>query len=106
VTKDLNPGSLLGSVEKLACYANLFNPEIKLLVHSQKGMHGDLAIFNILGQRVKQVQLKSDGTQEIIWNALDDHGSQISSGFYIVRLSLYDERGNVFNEHQKILFLK
>ena len=101
------PGQLK-AVEKgkyLSFYPNPFNPNITFKVNNGNYIHGELAIYNVLGQLVKTLPIEK-GMQKITWNAVNDKGSQISTGLYIVRLVLTDVNDSRYLESAKILFLK
>jgi Mg-chelatase subunit ChlD len=89
----------------LSFYPNPFNPQVTFEVNKGNFIHGELTIYNLLGQLVKTLQIKN-GIQRITWNAINDNGEQISSGLYIVRLILTDKNESKYFESGKILFLK
>lgn len=62
-----------------------------------------LTIYNLLGQRVKQLsnQQLPAGTYEFLWDGTDNHGKEVASGAYF-----YELNTNVFRERKKMLFLK
>ena len=89
----------------LSFYPNPFNPNITFKVNKGNYIHGELAIYNVLGQLVKTLPIEK-GAQKITWNAVNDKGMQIGTGLYIVRLVLTDENDSRYFESAKILFLK
>jgi len=100
------PQNNIASTSSLTCFPNPFNPEITFKITNQNYVKGDLSIFNILGQRVKKISLGDKNNQKIVWNAYNDQGRQVVSGFYIVQLSLINQKGEVQNESARILYLK
>jgi len=90
----------------LSCYPNPFNPEITFRVDRRNFVDGFLAIYNILGQQVKKIPLSAQTSQKLVWNAVNEQGQQVVSGFYIVKLSLKDASGKSRNEFARILYLK
>jgi Mg-chelatase subunit ChlD len=90
----------------LSCYPNPFNPEVTFRVDQTNFIDGYLAIYNILGQQVKKIPLSAQTSQKLVWNAVNEQGQQVVSGFYIVKLSLKDASGKSRNEFARILYLK
>jgi Mg-chelatase subunit ChlD len=90
---------------KLMCYPNPFNPTVTFSISPADYKHGELAIFNILGQVVKRFDLQN-GVSSITWQADNDIQSRVSSGFYYVALKLVDHSGKMHHEKAKILYLK
>jgi hypothetical protein len=73
----------------ISVYPNPFNPQATISFGITKDADIDLVIYNLKGERVKQLiqGSKSAGTHRIIWNGRDDNGKAVSSGMYLVRLS-------------------
>ncbi len=92
--------------KNLVCYPNPFNPATNILISNLDGLHGEVDIFNIVGQRVKHFSIQKEAPLPIVWNARDEHGLPVGTGFYIVQLSLFDQKGNASREVEKILYLK
>ena len=104
VTYARNGMTALG--KRLFCYPNPFNPETKIVIRNPDGFAGDVSIYNILGQRVIDYPLRKDDTRPIVWTAHNDLGSPVGTGFYIVQLTLVDDKGRLYRETEKILYLK
>ncbi len=94
------------AVNHLGFYPNPFNPEITFQVNKSNYASGTLQIYNILGQRVRQFDLTGQGIQKLKWNATNEKGLLLSSGFYIVQLVLKDKTNKTYSETAKILYLK
>ncbi|HPN44364.1 MAG TPA: VWA domain-containing protein, partial [bacterium] len=92
--------------KSLVCYPNPFNPEVKITINNQMNGKGQVSIYNLLGQRIKNFELHNNRPQQILWNARDEQGLAVSSGLYIVQLELHNKNGQVVRESQKIMFLK
>jgi Mg-chelatase subunit ChlD len=93
-------------ISSLVCYPNPFNPQITFQFNQQNIIDGQISIYNMLGQRVKKIQLSKNSPQQITWNARDDYGRSIVSGVYIVHLSVTETDGKKHNESARILHLK
>ena len=76
------------------------------MVNKTNYVKGDLVIYNLLGERVKKYSLNENGVNHISWNAKNEFGSLVGSGFYIVQLLLTDRSQKVHSETAKILYLK
>jgi len=87
-------------------YPNPFNPETIIhyqLTHSRPE-RTVIQIFNLQGQLVKILvdQFQSAGTFQIIWPGDDWSGQPVTSGIYLVRLSV----GNQVRQQRKIVKVK
>ncbi len=67
---------------------NPFNPETRIRYEIDEPSHVDICIFNSYGQQIRTLVDRevSSGMHELIWDARNDEGIQVSSGFYIVRM--------------------
>ncbi len=93
----------------LSCYPNPFNPVVQITVNLPEEADGTVEIFNILGQRVKQFQLKAADLRmgAILWDARDEFDRPVGVGTYLVRLTISDPAGKMLgHEFAKILYLK
>jgi hypothetical protein len=72
---------------------NPFNPVTTLSFGLPSPCRVDLSIYNIRGQRVKQVVdgWMPAGFHETVWDGRDAHGREVSSGVYFYRLVAADE---------------
>ena len=70
-------------------YPNPFNPETTLKFSLSKGSDVSLEIYNMKGQRVRQLtnHFYSAGTHTLVWDGKDDNGSALGSGIYFSRLT-------------------
>ena len=74
--------------ELLPNYPNPFNPETTIPFALPRKVHVELAVFNLLGQRVATLvdaDLKP-GVHRAIWNGRNALGERVSAGIYICRL--------------------
>ncbi|MGE5351204.1 MAG: VWA domain-containing protein [Acidobacteriota bacterium] len=90
----------------LAFYPNPFNPEITFQVKKGDYVKGKIKIFNVLGQKVKEYELTENNMQKVVWNARNDRGDMVGTGFYFAELTLTDIKETSYTETAKILYLK
>lgn len=69
-------------------YPNPFNPITTITYELQRELPADLAIYNVLGQKVRdlvrgEIQM---GLNAVCWDGRDDAGRQLVSGVYFYRL--------------------
>jgi hypothetical protein len=71
-------------------FPNPFNPSTTIKYGVPSTGDVDLTIYNLKGQAVRTLvkENKSGGTYNVIWSGDDNHGSRVSSGIYIIKLSL------------------
>jgi hypothetical protein len=70
-------------------YPNPFNPNTTISFNLNKVGQVDLAIYNMLGQKVRTLVFdfySSTGPHSAVWDGLDDNGIHVGSGIYIYRL--------------------
>lgn len=95
-----------GTQSYLSYYPNPFNPEITFKVKPGNYSKVEMRIFSILGECVKTYKPDNAAYVQFTWNAKNDMGSPVSTGFYIVQLIMTDINDKVYQESAKILFLK
>ncbi|RLC56948.1 MAG: hypothetical protein DRH89_04555, partial [Candidatus Cloacimonadota bacterium] len=81
---------LPGAKYSLSNYPNPFNPSTTIEFSIRSDSKIELSIYNIKGQKVKQLisnQLTL-GEHSIIWKGDDDSGSSVSSGIYFYKLNV------------------
>jgi hypothetical protein len=84
--------SVPGGFELLQNYPNPFNNETVIRFSVQKPAQVSLAIYNILGQRVRtlvEATLQA-GPQNVRWDGKDEKGIDLSSGIYFYQLKVGD----------------
>ena len=76
------------SIELSQNYPNPFNPTTTIRFSLPETGQVKLIIYNVLGQRVKELinASKPAGYHEVIWNGKNESGMQAASGLYIYRL--------------------
>lgn len=84
-------------------YPNPFNPVTKISFDLPKDENVTFDIYNIQGQHVRQLLSKhmKKGTHQVIWDAKDDQGKELSSGIY-----LYKIRAGNFIAIKKAILIK
>jgi hypothetical protein len=84
-------------------YPNPFNPTTSLVVGLPAAGHVDVAVYNVLGQKVKTL-LNADraaGFHTVEWNGLNENNEPASTGMYFVKMA-----SGAFNAVQKIMMMK
>lgn len=70
----------------LSCYPNPFNSELKIKVDSGKATAGGIWIYNIRGQKVREIPFDfAKGKNEIQWDGKDQNGAIMPAGIYFVK---------------------
>jgi M6 family metalloprotease-like protein len=89
---DDDPGGML-LPEKFALeqnYPNPFNPTTTIIYNIPPGdpVLTNLAIFNVLGQKVATLvdEIQGPGTRNVTWEGKNDQGVRVASGVYFYRL--------------------
>jgi len=77
----------------LTNYPNPFNPTTTISFSIPVESEVDLSVYNIKGQKVKQLvsEQLSAGEHSVIWNGEDASGKKVSSSIYFYKLSTKDE---------------
>lgn len=77
-------------------YPNPFNPETTIRYSLPGASRVEITIFNVLGRKVKTYQRNhaAAGHYQIVWDATNDHGVQVSSGVYFYRIRTEDRIAN------------
>jgi Mg-chelatase subunit ChlD len=92
----------------LACYPNPFNPQTKIYIDNPAQSSGEVAIYNLLGQKVKEFSVSpKQRAMEILWDARDERELPVATGLYFVQLSLRDQFGKIQTQAiRKVLYVK
>jgi hypothetical protein len=82
---------------------NPFNPSTTISFYNEAKGHVNLAIYNLLGQKVKTLidWEMAPGQQDVLWDGTDNNSENVSSGIYFYRLSAGD-----FHDIKKMMLLK
>jgi hypothetical protein len=89
-------------------YPNPFNPTTTLSFSLVKSAFTEVAVYNILGQKVASLvgEQLAPGTYTTKWNGTDDRGLSVSSGVYFVRMNANFDAAANFTAMRKILLMK
>jgi len=70
-------------------YPNPFNPATTISYSLSERAEVEIAIFNVLGQRVATLTegLQSAGEHMVVWNGIDESGRVVATGVYFYRIS-------------------
>ncbi|MDH4157389.1 MAG: lectin like domain-containing protein [candidate division Zixibacteria bacterium] len=100
---DDGDGSLPEDIRLWQNYPNPFNPGTIISYSIPSRSHVEIAVFNLLGQRVKTLvsESKAAGSHTVAWDGTDEAGREVASGVYLYRLIAGE---NVKSE--KMLLLK
>lgn len=82
--------NIVSNITRLCNHPNPFNPSTTIEYSIQNDSKVELSIFNIKGQKVKQLvnEQISAGQRSINWNGDDDFGKSVSSGIYYYMLNV------------------
>ncbi len=74
-------------------YPNPFNPVTRIAYTLSTAGPVELAIYNVLGQRVRILvqEIQAAGSYQVAWNGRNDSGAPVASGIYLYRLSTTQE---------------
>jgi hypothetical protein len=71
---------------------NPFNPETTISFELPEGTEVALAVYNLVGQRVRTLvqEARGPGRYRVVWDGRDDLGHDVSSGVYFYRFKAGD----------------
>jgi hypothetical protein len=84
-------------------YPNPFNPSTTIYYSLVSTTNVDLAVYNMLGQKVKTLvnTMQQAGNQSVVWDGTDDGGSPVASGIYLYTLTTPD-----YTASRKMILMK
>jgi hypothetical protein len=87
----------------LAAFPNPFNPHLTITFTLPAEVQGSLVVHDVSGRQVRILKEGSfnQGANEIVWNGQNDHGQDVASGVYFVRLVTEEHR-----ESKKVVLLR
>ena len=76
-------------------YPNPFNPATTIRFDLPKESHVEIAIYNVMGQKVATLTDKdfSAGSHQVLWDGKNDMGQAVSSGIYLCRIKAGEFKG-------------
>ncbi len=82
------PSPLLAGVELKPNYPNPFNPRTTIVYELPAAQSVILSIYSMDGRLVRNLEegLRSEGSHEVVWDGLNQHGRSVSSGTYFYGL--------------------
>ncbi|MBN1480434.1 T9SS C-terminal target domain-containing protein [candidate division KSB1 bacterium] len=89
--------------EPVRNYPNPFNSSTVISYELHKGTIVDLAIYNLLAQKVRQLRsgYQEKGFYQVSWDAHDDNGGVLGTGVYIIRLETPE-----FTHTRKMVYMR
>ncbi len=90
-------------------YPNPFNPSTTIKFALPIESRVSIKIYNSIGQEVAKLvngESLNAGYHQKIWNAKNDNGVGLASGFYIYRIEAVGTNGKEFMQTNKMIFLK
>jgi hypothetical protein len=84
-------------------YPNPFNPGTTIDFQIARAVEVELAVYNLLGQRVRILvnERLETGTYQAVWDGRNDRGLPLASGVYVYRMEAGD-----FRQMKKMILLK
>ncbi|MDH4070063.1 MAG: T9SS type A sorting domain-containing protein [Ignavibacteria bacterium] len=84
-------------------YPNPFNPSTTITYGLSKAVFVEIAIFNLLGQRVTTLVagIEKEGYHSVTWNGMSVEGTPVPSGVYVYRMTAGE-----FTEVRKLMLMK
>ncbi len=106
-----DPPGALADYRLFQNYPNPFNPETAISYQLSAFSDVELAIYNLLGQKVRTMVRgrQPAGRYEVKWDGRDEAGREVSSGVYIYRLRAGDPSagsGHGFVQSRKMLLFR
>ncbi len=77
-------------------FPNPFNPETRIRYDLAAGGQVTLAVYSLPGKRIRTLVTaeQGPGSYGVLWDGKDDGGREVSSGVYLVRLSVRADEGS------------
>ena len=85
--------SIVDQYAIMSSYPNPFNPQTTISYELYSDSNIELAIFNLLGQKVATLvnEFTEAGSYSSVWNGQDALGREAASGVYILKLTTENE---------------
>jgi flagellar hook assembly protein FlgD len=80
----------------LSAYPNPFNPSTNVSLTLPVQSYVEVRVFDVTGRKVRNLLQKdlASGMQTFAWDGLDDGGTRVASGFYILQTAVYPSDGS------------
>jgi hypothetical protein len=80
----------------LSAYPNPFNPSTNVSLTLPAPSYVEVRVFDVTGRKVRNLLQKdlASGMQTFAWDGLDDGGTRVASGFYILQTAVYPSDGS------------
>jgi len=87
----------------IQAFPNPFNPLLTVEYSIPSDIDGTLIVFDVSGRHIRVLTdgQFTRGANEIVWNGQDDHGQDVASGVYFVRLAAEEHQ-----ESKKVVLLR
>jgi hypothetical protein len=98
-----------GDFEVYQNYPNPFNPSTTIGYKLSQQSSVKVTIYNLQGQEVKAFSMgvQASGSQKIVWDARNAHGTPLASGVYVCRVKAVSvQDGTIFDKSAKMVLLK
>jgi hypothetical protein len=83
----LDDPSVAPILAKVKCYPNPFARQINIEVESNKAIRSQIGIYNIRGQKVRDLPMDlSKGTETFVWDGCNKKGQSVAKGIYFVKV--------------------
>ena len=85
--------SIVDQYAIMSSYPNPFNPQTTISYELYSDSNIELAIFNLLGQKVATLvdEFAEAGNYSSVWNGQDALGREAASGVYVLKLTTENE---------------
>jgi hypothetical protein len=100
---DDNPPAIPNQAELEQNFPNPFNPQTTIRFSLTRRAYVNIAVYNILGQRVTTLADREyeAGEHQVIWDGRDASGRQAASGIY-----LYQIKSEQLTKSRKMILLR
>ena len=78
-------------------YPNPFNPSTEISFLTPRSSHVTIKVYNLIGQEIREL-LNSEidaGVHYVTWNGIDDNGSYVPAGIYILTMQAGEYRAAI-----------
>lgn len=83
--------SLSGSQKKLSIRTDIFSDRVHFVLNKLSAKKRSIDIYSVRGNHIRNLSFMSN-TKSITWNKRNSSGKKISSGVYLIRMSMGENR--------------